>query len=314
MSTDDPGTVRIVDPEPSRNGLGHTAVPRVAILVACFNDGATIDETVATLRGEPDTELVIVDDGSTDAETLDALEKLERDGVRILRQRNSGPSSAWMMGLAATDAPYVMSFSSDDLLVPGATTALADALDASPETAAAWGDMHSFGAAHAYLPAAPALCPWHITYVNSLRGIALFRRSKLREVGGGDSRAGSRTGTCRMRLAARGLPGIHVPTVVFHYRRDAGGRFRSRVNAFDGFYEELRERNQYLFDARAETIRVSPAPFALRLLLPVVDRLPIVSRLLKMQLCDLLTLVFWSAGPTQSLRIVRQGVLFRFDS
>src|SRR5205823_1296168 len=114
-----------------------------------------------------DTELVVIDDGSTDTATHKALARTEEAGVRVLRKPNAGPSSAWMAGLEATTAPYVMPFSSDDLLVPGTTAELADALDADPDAAAAWGDFTSFGATSALVPSAPALCPWYVTYVNS---------------------------------------------------------------------------------------------------------------------------------------------------
>src|SRR4029079_11583759 len=124
-------------------------VQRVAILVACHNDGATIRETIDSLLTEPGVELVVVDDGSSDAQTRDALASLEREGVRVLHQENAGPSAAWMHALSATTAPYVMTFFSDDLLVPGAAARLADALDANPAAAAAWGDLESFGAASA---------------------------------------------------------------------------------------------------------------------------------------------------------------------
>jgi glycosyltransferase involved in cell wall biosynthesis len=283
---------------------------RVAILVACHDDGATIEETIESLSREPDTELVIVDDGSTDGNTLDVLARLERAGLTVLHQPNSGPASAWMRALAATSAPYVLPFSSDDILATGATTSLADALDADPEAAASWGDMHTFGAASAYVPTAPALCPWHTTYVNSIPGIAMFRRDRLLEAGGWQMRTGIEDWDLWMRLAARGARGVHVPGVVFRYRRDAGGRFRGRVGAFEGFYEELRSRNRDLFARRPQTRRVSPAPATLKLLLPLVDRLP-VSRLLRVQLCDLLTLVLWAAGPRRSARIVAQGLAFR---
>jgi glycosyltransferase involved in cell wall biosynthesis len=284
---------------------------RVAILVACHDDGATIRETVASLRTEPSTELVVVDDGSTDGATLVALSELEAAGVRVLRQENSGPSAAWTAGLAATSARYVLPFSSDDLLAPGATTALADALDANPGAAGAWGDMHSFGAARAYIPTSRTLCPWHVTYTNAQPGIALFRRTLLVEAGGWQLRRGIEDWDLWMRIAARGLTGVHVPRLVFHYRRDAGGRFRGRVKSYEGFYDELCERNSELFARRPETKRASPAPAVLKVLFPVVDRLPFVSRLVKVQLCDLLTLLFWSAGIRRTSRIVLQGMLFR---
>jgi glycosyltransferase involved in cell wall biosynthesis len=287
------------------------AEPRLAIIVACHNDGTTIRETIDSLRGDERAELVVVDDGSTDRATLDVLSKLEGEGVTVSYKENGGPASAWMAGLELTSAPYVMPFSSDDILVQGAIAALIDALDANPDAAAAWGDLHSFGDASAYVPAAPTLCPWHVTYLSPAPGIAAFRRDSLLEVGGWQLHHGMEDWDLWMRFAARGFVGIHVPRLIFHYRRDAGGRFRGRVRRFDRFYEELRERHAELFARRRTTMRTSPAPRPLKLLFPLIDRLPLVSRLLKVQLCDLATLLFWSAGPRRTARIVLQGIAYR---
>jgi glycosyltransferase involved in cell wall biosynthesis len=284
---------------------------RVAVLVACHNDGATIRETLTSLLSEPDIELVVIDDGSTDTGTRETLASLEREGVSILHQENAGPSSAWMRGLSVTLAPYVMPFSSDDLIVGGAIGRLADALDAMPQAAAAWGDLKSFGAADALVPSPPALCPWVVTYVNTIPGIAMFRRTSLLEAGGWQLGTGIEDWDLWMGLARRGYAGVHVAGPSFLYRRDAGGRFRSRVRRFEPFYEELRMRNRELFDARSENRRASPAPAVLKILFPVIDRLPLVSRLLKVQLCDTVSLFFWRAGARRTAAILFQGVRFR---
>jgi hypothetical protein len=204
-----------------------------------------------------------------------------------------------------------MPFSSDDLLVQGATARLAEALDARPDAAAAWGDHKSFGAASAVVPTGRTLCPWAVTYVCTLPGIALFRRDLLLEAGGWQLGTGMEDWDLWMRLAGRGSEGVHVPGLSFLYRRDAGGRFRGRVKRFEPFYDELRERNRALFDARRENRRRAPAPASLKVLFPLVDQLPFVSRLVKIQLCDLLSLFFWRAGVRQTIAIVHQGLLFR---
>src|SRR5207302_3706702 len=122
----------------------------------------------------------------------------------------------------------------------------------------------SFGAASAFVPSAPALCPWFVTYVNGIPGIALFRRDALVEAGGWQLRTGIEDWDVWMRLAARGFAGVRVPAATFLYRRDASGRFRRRVKTFDVFYDELRERNRALFEARSENRRASAAPTVLK--------------------------------------------------
>jgi glycosyltransferase involved in cell wall biosynthesis len=284
---------------------------RVAILVACFNDGVTIQETIESLLVEPGAELVIVDDGSTDPDTLSALAQLERDGHRVLRQENAGPSAAWMAGLQATSAAYVMPFSSDDVLLPGGAALLADALDAHPDASFAYGDIETFGLATAYRPAAPVLCPWLVTYMHCLNGYVLFRRHELVASGGWQTISASEDWDLWMRLAAQGRSGVHVPRAIYLYRRGSGGRFRRRGKRYEPFYEELRERNADLFAARARNRRKSQAPGVLKVLLPIVDKLPMVPRMKKMQITEALVLLFWSGGLRRTTQIVLEGVRFR---
>jgi glycosyltransferase involved in cell wall biosynthesis len=286
-------------------------VPKVAVLVACHDDGATICQTIGSLRDD-DVELVVIDDGSTDAETVDALGELERAGIRVLRQENhGGPSVAWTNGLHSTVAEYVMPFSSDDVLAPGGARILADALDRSPEAGFAWGDIETFGLASVYRPSAPQLCPWVVTFANVMPAYSLFRRTLLLEVGGWEEISASEDWDLWMRLAARGAKGVYVSRAVYRYRRTGGGRFRRRGRRYEPYFSELRERNAELFAARARNRRASPAPAAVKLVLPLVDALPGVPRLKKMQLSEAVVLLFWSAGLRRTLRIIAQGVLFR---
>jgi glycosyltransferase involved in cell wall biosynthesis len=286
-------------------------VLRVAVLVACHDDGATIRETVDSVQAD-DVELVVVDDGSRDPETLAALAELEQEGVAVRRQENhGGPSAAWMNGLRSTAAAYVMPFSSDDLLCPGATKLLADALDANPGAGFAWGDIQTFGLADAYRPSVPQLCPWLVTYANVMPAYSLFRRSLLLETGGWEEISASEDWDLWMRLARRGAEGVYVAQPVYRYRRTAGGRFRRRGRRYESFYEELRTRNAALLAARAANRRASPAPAVLKFVVPLVDMLPGVPRLKKMQLTEAVALLFWTAGLRRTIRVVWQGVAFR---
>jgi glycosyltransferase involved in cell wall biosynthesis len=287
--------------------------PRVAIVVPCYNDGATLGEAIASIRREPvDLELVVVDDGSTDAATVDVLAQLEQEGVRVIRQANQGQAAAAMTGFEASSAPFVMRFDSDDLLEPGAVGALADALDATPGAAAAWGDVQTFGITTFRIPTVPALDPWLVTYTNCMLGSgALFRRSALAESGGWQLRQGYEDWDVWMSLAEIGYAGVYVPRVIFRYRRDAGGRLAGWLADTEEHYDVLRRRHETLFAMRSANRRRSAAPLALKLAVPVVEALPWVPRLAKIQLCELFTHLFWNGGFRMTATMARQGVALR---
>ena len=119
---------------------------RIAVIVPCFNDGETVEETIASVKAAGDgLELVVVDDGSTDESTLAAFHRMEASGVRVIHQANTGLAGARNTGLAATTAPYVYPLDADDLLIPGALDRLAAALDADRHAVVAWGDFEVFG-------------------------------------------------------------------------------------------------------------------------------------------------------------------------
>lgn len=249
--------------------------PRVAVVIPCFDDGATVADAVASAAEQEPCEVVVVDDGSKDAETLRVLEELEQKGTRLVRQANAGPAAARMAGVAATSARYVYPLDADDLLAPGALTALADALDSDDGAAAAWGDEETFGSVEVVARQGKNLDPWLVTYVNEVPISSLMRRTALEESGGWAVRSGYEDWDLWMALAERGYRGIHVPRVVSRYRMHAPRRWAENKARHAEIYAELRARHAPLFGARAANWRRSRAPLHARLLLPAIARLPV---------------------------------------
>lgn len=291
-------------------GSGTTfRIPRVAVIIPCWNDGATVLDAVASIEREPtDLELVVVDDGSTDPATIGELARLEVSGVRVIRQANEGPSAAAMHGLRATSAPFVMRFDADDLLEPGALDALADALDRSPEAAVAWGDFQTFGRTTFLVPTPPTLDPWLLTYVNCVPGAGcLFRRAAVESAGGWQLRDGFEDWDLWLSFAELDLDGVRVPCVAFRYRRQERGRQAEAVSRTRVHYDELRHRHAALFARRRESRRRSGAPLALRLAVGGIEALPWLSRLTRIRLCEMFTHLFWNGGLRVTARMVWQA-------
>ena len=85
-------------------------------------------------------EIVVVDDGSTDPDSLGVLALIEQSGVRVLRQSNLGVSAARNAGIATLSTAYVAVLDGDDRYAPaflGRTVPLLDA-DADIVAASSW--------------------------------------------------------------------------------------------------------------------------------------------------------------------------------
>jgi glycosyltransferase involved in cell wall biosynthesis len=252
--------------------------PRVAVVTPCFNDGATLRETVASVRELDGVEHVVVDDQSTDPATLALLDELEGEGVRVLHQEHQGPSAARARALAATTAEYVFPLDADDLALRDGVAALVRALETNPDAMLAWGDIQCFGRSVRLLHSPARLDPWLITHINPLPYASLMRRDALEQVGGWGDVSGFEDWDLWMGFVERGFGGVHVPQPVIRYRIHGGRRWQGNAQRHDEIHRELTGRHQTLLAARRVNRKHSPAPLAWKLLLPTIEGLPLPSR------------------------------------
>lgn len=92
------------------------AAPLVSVVIPAYNSEQTLEATVASALGQTftDLEVVIVDDGSSDA-TLALAESLTDPRVRVISQPNAGAAAARNTGWSAARGHYVAFLDADDL-------------------------------------------------------------------------------------------------------------------------------------------------------------------------------------------------------
>jgi glycosyltransferase involved in cell wall biosynthesis len=92
-------------------------VNRISVVIPAFNAAATLGETLASVLSQtrPPDEVIVVDDGSTDATAEIARERLD---ARVLRQANGGVASAMNAGLRASRCSLVAFLDADDVWMP----------------------------------------------------------------------------------------------------------------------------------------------------------------------------------------------------
>jgi glycosyltransferase involved in cell wall biosynthesis len=95
--------------------------PRISIVLPVFNGAHRLPATLASIlaQTESDFELVVVDDGSSDATASIVAEYAGRDRrIRTLQQNNAGVTQALIRGCAAARAPLIARHDCGDLSRP----------------------------------------------------------------------------------------------------------------------------------------------------------------------------------------------------
>ncbi|MDX6478292.1 MAG: hypothetical protein QOG29_879 [Gaiellaceae bacterium] len=114
--------------------------PLVSIVTTSYNQGRFLEETIRSVLEqdyEP-IEYIVVDDGSTD----DSVEIIRRYADRLAwwtAQENAGQARALNVGFEHARGDLLGFLSSDDLLLPGATSRLVAEFQRDPELALAYG-------------------------------------------------------------------------------------------------------------------------------------------------------------------------------
>jgi glycosyltransferase involved in cell wall biosynthesis len=108
----------------------------VTVVIPVYNRAALVVEAMESVLAQkwPAVEIVVVDDGSTDA-TPDAVatyvEKADHR-IRLIRQPNQGGSAARNAGIAAARYPFVAFLDSDDRWLPGKLAAQMHIFESDP--------------------------------------------------------------------------------------------------------------------------------------------------------------------------------------
>lgn len=106
----------------ARARVSSTTLPSVAIIVPCWNEAETISGTCDSLLAldypKDKLEIILVDDGSTDATAAVMKSFAHHSNVRTIFKENGGKHTALNAGIAATAAELIGCLDADSLVEP----------------------------------------------------------------------------------------------------------------------------------------------------------------------------------------------------
>nr|WP_294494976.1 glycosyltransferase family A protein [uncultured Mediterraneibacter sp.] len=170
----------------------HNIAGDIEAVVTSFNQGTMILEAVYSLLDQTvlPAKIYIVDDGSTDKDSANILNALEKEPetavpLAVIRQQNRGVSAARNTGIRATRAPMVLVLDGDDKLKETYIEEVGGLLRDTPSMAAASSWMHTFGVLEAEVrPSGGDIIPFLSR--NCCPATHILRRNLWEQCGGYD--------------------------------------------------------------------------------------------------------------------------------
>ena len=228
--------------------------PRVTVVIPCFNQGSFLDGAIRSVLEQTmeSFEIIVVDDGSTDPETIAVIDDLDWPRTRVIRQDNRGLSAARNAGIGEARGELVVPLDADDELTPQFLERLVAALDADLGAgfACCWarlfGDIDAVWVPRRYNP-------YQLLLSNSVVGCVVLRRAAWEAVGGYDETMtnGNEDWELWIRLMAAGWGVAEVDEPLFRYRKHGISMSVETESRFEAGRKEIVERHPELYTEEA---------------------------------------------------------------
>lgn len=196
----------------------------VSVIIPCYNLGEYLPEAVTSVQQQshqPD-ELIIVNDGSTDEQTLHCLRGYEQAGITVYHQPNAGASAARNAGIRRAQGDYILCLDADDLLLPTYLAETVALMDAQPAVGIVATQIEFFGDRTGIWPPRP-YTPHALLWQNQISGGSLFRKCCWQQAGGYKALPGCEDWELWLTIVEEhGWQWAVVPEPLYRYRQRPG--------------------------------------------------------------------------------------------
>lgn len=202
----------------------------ISIIIPVYNTPVSfIDECLQSIEQSKITEayeIILVNDGSTDSETIQFIEEYSHPKTRSVTKENGGLSSARNAGLREAKGNLILYLDSDDLLLPAINNAIQH-LKENPDCDLVYSDSQNFGDENKR-EVKNTFSPFKLLYLNNyLNSCSILRKNDLFF---DETLPYAEDWDYWARLAATGAQFKYIPEPFFKYRKIKNGNSLSQKN------------------------------------------------------------------------------------
>lgn len=195
----------------------------LSIIIPCYNQGIYLDDALQSIAQCSDKslyEIIIVNDGSTDTDTLGILKNLQAKGIHIVNQINKGLGAARNAGIREASGKYILPLDCDNKITPEYIYEGIKLLDNDAALDVVFGNAKYFGERSGVWESGEFNLQ-RLMIENYIDACAVFRKSSWEKVGGYDEKMpvmGYEDWDLWLRIAFQNGKFAYVNKVLFYYR------------------------------------------------------------------------------------------------
>jgi glycosyltransferase involved in cell wall biosynthesis len=228
----------------------------IGVIIACYNQQEYLSETISSVINQTyeNWECIIVDDGSTDDSRQIAEEWARKEPrISVISQPNLGPSAARNVGIASSNAAYIVPLDGDDILLESYLELAMAYLNSHPETNLVYSQAEKFGDQNGF---------WHLMDFNyqtllsrnMIFSTSVIKREDVLAIGGYDEKMldGYEDWELWIRLLNEQSIVYKIPKVCFRYRI----RNTARNNSLVSNPERKKRVERYIYEKHKDRYRL----------------------------------------------------------
>lgn len=200
-------------------------IPKVSVIITCYNLGIYLIEAIESVKkylSADDYEIILINDGSTDAETIQIVDSIKNDfkNIIVVDQLNTGLGKARNNGIKIAKGKYIIPLDADNKIRPEFIKQTIQVLDSNEDIAVIYGDAKMFENKNHLWKGKPFDISEMIlnNYIDACAG---FRKSVWEDLKGYDEKMpvmGFEDWDLWLRMAVRGYQFKYVNDIFFDYR------------------------------------------------------------------------------------------------
>jgi glycosyltransferase involved in cell wall biosynthesis len=204
------------------NNFGVSTSPLVSIIIPCYNDGEFLNDSIKSAKEliYTNKEIIIVDDGSTDTNTLNIINNLSYDNtVKVIKhETNKGLSAARNTGISNANGYYILPHDVDDTFDKTYLLFAVTEAEKNEKISPVYCDTNHIG----FIQGVEERPEWSLTRLKKgpfIVSCSLFRKKAWEDVLGYDeTMKGWEDYDLWWRIGNKGYLGKRIPKPLFNYR------------------------------------------------------------------------------------------------